>query len=337
MSGRADFVAGNTRLRSRLPSLLSRHDYDQLAGRSLPAVIEGLRGTAYRPYLGPPPLDGGAVLDAVTQRLGDVLRGVRGVYGGTAGDVVGVLLARHDLRDVLALLRGARTGQSGADRLAAVMGVGTLDHEAAADVAAAADGATAVTRIVGRRLPDRATARGLRAAWERFEVNADPDEFETTVASEAINGWTALLVRAGNAGRPVLELIGAESDQANLLAVLRDPDGEAPRLLPAGLFPPSALLNPRRGGLASEGAIRTGWRKALDRYALDADLAALEWNLDMTIWHRAVRGLRRGDPLGADVPVGYVIAAECEARNVRLLLLAARRDIGNDVRRLLVA
>jgi hypothetical protein len=33
-----------------------------------------------------------------------------------------------------------------------------------------------------------------------------------------------------------------------------------------------------------------------------------------------VLGLRRGDPLGADVPVGYVLAAECEARTVRLLL-----------------
>ena len=38
---------------------------------------------------------------------------------------------------------------------------------------------------------------------------------------------------------------------------------------------------------------------------------------------RAVRGLRRGDPLGADVPVGYVVAAECEARTVRLLLAGA--------------
>jgi hypothetical protein len=55
----------------------------------------------------------------------------------------------------------------------------------------------------------------------------------------------------------------------------------------------------------------------------------LEWQLAAALWRRAVRGLRRGDPLGADVPVGYVLAAECEARNVRLLLagLAPAYDV----------
>jgi hypothetical protein len=47
-----------------------------------------------------------------------------------------------------------------------------------------------------------------------------------------------------------------------------------------------------------------------------------------------VRGLRRGDPLGADVPVGYVVAVECEARVVRLVL--ADRADRRDVRDLLV-
>lgn len=337
MSVRPDFIAGNTRLRSRLPARLGPGDYDQLAGRSLQGTIESLSGTAYRPYLGSPRVGDEDVLDAVTQRLRDVLRGLRGLYGGAARDVVGVLLARHDLRDVLALLRGARTGQPGTDRLAAVMAVGTLDQEAAVDVAAAADGATAVTRLAARQLPDPATARALAAAWERFEVTADPDEFETTVASVAIDGWTTLLARSGAAARPALELVRAESDQANLLAALRDPAGEVPRLLPAGRVPSRVLLVARGGGMASLGAIRPGWRDALDRYSRDADRSALEWNLDVALWRRTVRGLRRGDPLGADVPVGYVIAAECEARNVRRLLLAAQRGDDDEVRRSLVA
>ena len=32
MTSRADFVAGNTRLRARLPALLGRTEYDRLAG-----------------------------------------------------------------------------------------------------------------------------------------------------------------------------------------------------------------------------------------------------------------------------------------------------------------
>ena len=37
MTPRPDFIAGNTRLRARLPALLGPVDYDQLAGLSLAA------------------------------------------------------------------------------------------------------------------------------------------------------------------------------------------------------------------------------------------------------------------------------------------------------------
>ncbi len=246
---------------------------------------------------------------------------MRGLYGGIAGTVVGVLLARHDLHDTLALLRGARTGQPAPDRLAAVMGVGALDQRAAADIAAAPDGATAVLRLAAHRLPDPLTARALPAAWERYELNGDPDEFETTVAAAAIDGWTDRLERVGRAARPVLELVQAECDRANLLAVLRDPALETPRLLPAGLV--------TRAGVAGRPARRSAarsWPRAPAGEQPSNGTSATEtsprsngtWT--SALWRQAVRGLRRGDPLGADVPVGYVLAAECEARTVRLLL-----------------
>jgi vacuolar-type H+-ATPase subunit C/Vma6 len=333
MTSAPDFLAGNTRLRARLPALLSARDYDRLVGVPLEVVVDRLHETAYRPYLDPRHADdigagsgtGIDVLDVVTRRLRDLLRGVRGLYGGVAGRVVGVLLARHDLRDVLALLRGARTGQPVADRLAAVIGVGAVDLERAAAVATAADGAAAVTRLAALRLPDRATARALPAAWERFELNTDPDEFETAVAVSVVGSWISLLQRTGRTARPVLDVVREECDRANLLAVLADPAAQAPRVLPAGLIGVPALLAARRGDLAAVRAARPGWRDALDRFCGDGDLIALEWSIEVAMWRRAVRGLRRGDPLGADIPVGYVIAAECEARNVRLLLLGARR------------
>jgi hypothetical protein len=81
-------------------------------------------------------------------------------------------------------------------------------------------------------------------------------------------------------------------------------------------------------------AVRPGWRQALERNSHDQDLPALEWELDMALWCQAVRGLRRGDSLGADIPVGYVLAAECEARTIRLLLAGAAPT--HDVRDLLV-
>jgi vacuolar-type H+-ATPase subunit C/Vma6 len=334
MTPRADFIAGNTRLRARLPALLGPFDYDQLAGLSREAAAERLATSTYRPYLNRDQAGDHRVLDAVGRRLSDLLRGVRGLYGGTAGTAVGVLLARHDLHDTLALLRGARTGQPATVRLAAVMGVGTFDQRTAADIAAAPDGTTAVLRLAAHRLPDPLTAKALPAAWEHYELNGDPDEFETTVAAAAIDRWNDQLEWVGRAARPVLELIQTECDRANLLAVLRDPALETPRLLPTGLVPEAALLAARRGDPQPTVAVRPGWRQALERYLHDQDLPALEWDLDVALWRRAVRGLRRGDPLGADIPVGYVLAAECEARTVRLVL--AGTATAYDVRDLLV-
>lgn len=324
MTPRADFIAGNTRLRARLPALLSPLEFDQLARLSRETAAERLSASVYRRYLDRDPDKGQAddrlLLDAVGRRLRDLLRAVQGLYVGPAGAVVGVLLARHDLQDVLALLRGARTGQSASYRLAAVMGVGALDQQSTADLVAAPDGATAVLRLVAHRLPDPVTARALSGAWDRYELNADPDEFETAVAATAIGGWTTRLEQVGRSARPVLDLIHAECDRANLLAVLREPEMPPPQLLPVGLLTEPALLAARRGDTTPVLAARPSWRSALGQHSRDGDLRALEWELTAALWRRAVRGLRRGDPLGADVPVGYVLAAECEARNIRLLL-----------------
>lgn len=337
MTWRPDFIAGNTRLRARLSAMLDASDYERLTDSSLDAAVDSLGATAYRPHLDRCRAEDREVLDAVTERLRVLLRGVRGVYGGAAGEVVSILLARHDLADTLALLRGGRTGQPAGERLAAVMAVGAVDEQAAAEVADAVDGATAMTRLAAHRLPDPATARVLPAAWDRFELTADPNELETSIAASAVHQWISALTRSGKAARPVLELVKAECDRANLLAVLRDPADDAPRQLPAGRLDPAALLAARKSGVTGLVAVRPEWRQALDRYTRDGDLVELEWNLDVAIWRGAVRRLRLGDPLGADVPVGYALAAECEARNVRLLLLAARRGPVTDVRPLLVA
>ena len=321
MTPRPDFIAGNTRLRARLPALLDPVGYDQLAGLSREAAAERLAASStYRPYLNRDQVGDRQLLEAVGHRLRDLLRGVRGLYGGIAGTAVGVLLARHDLQDARALLRGARTGQPAAVRLAAVMGVGALDRGTAADIAAAPDAATAVLRLTKHRLPDPLTAQALPAAWEQYELHGDPDEFETTIAAAAIDGWTDRLEWVGRAAGPVLEVVQAECDRANLLAVLRDPALEMPQLLPTGLVPESALLAARRGDPQPAVAARRGWQQPLERHLRDQDLTALEWDLDLAEWRQAVRGLRRGDPLGAHIPVGYVLAAECEARTVRLVL-----------------
>ena len=329
MTSRADFVAGNTRLRARLPTLLGPSEFSQLARLSREAAVERLRASVYRRYLDRDQADD-RLGPAVGRRLRDQLRAVRGLYGGTAGEVVGVLLARHDLQDVLALLRGARTGQPAPDRLASVMGVGALDQRAAAELVAAPDGATAILRLVAHLLPDPWTARALPRAWDGYELNADSDQFETAVAATAIEGWIGRLTQIRGAC-PALNLIHTECDQSNLLAVLRDPEMPTPHLLPIGLVTEPALVAAQQGDMTLVGAARPSWRSALDQYSLDGNLRALEWGMARALWRRAMRRLRRGDPLGADVPVGYVLAAECEARSIRIFLAGAAPayDVGD--------
>jgi vacuolar-type H+-ATPase subunit C/Vma6 len=334
MTPSADFIAGNTRLRARLPALLDQAEYERLSALPRDAAVEQLASTIYRAY----PTQGedaeAHLLRVVGQRLRDVLGDVRRLYVGSARSMVGVLLARHDLHDTLALLRGARGGKPTAARLSAVMGVGELDRGAAADIGAADDGATAVQRLAAHHLPDPLTARVLPAAWDRFELSSDPDEFEATVASTAITGWLTQLERAGRGARPVLELVREECDRSNLLAVLRDSAVETPHLLPVGAISLPALLAARRGDPTAVLAARPGWSAALDRPPNQPDLSVLEWDLKVAHWRQAVRQIRRGDPLGADVPVGYVVAAECEARVVRILLSNTANR--HDVRELLI-
>ena len=110
-----DFIMGNTRLRARRPALLTPDRLAGLAGRDLPGLVADLRATAYGPHL---PADSRgsapsaeptrtAVIAAIGNRRREALRGVRAVYTGRAGEVIGVLLAGYDLADTLTLLRGA--------------------------------------------------------------------------------------------------------------------------------------------------------------------------------------------------------------------------------------
>lgn len=329
-----DFIAGNTRLRARLPARLGAEALDRLVGQALPALVDALRPTAYGPHLPPGRLGPAQLGRAIQARLRETLRGVRDLYAGAAGQVVGTLLARHDLADALALLRGARTEQPPDLRLAALMTVGAVTEEAASAIARASDGAVAADRLAARRLPDPTTAAAIAAAWDVFAVNADPTQLEWTIAAAAHNHWTDVLESAGRAGRPILDFLRAERDRVNLVTWLAFEPGQGPRPLPGGAVDPEALM---ADPVSAVSAVHPAWAPALAAYARDGRLIALATAVDLATWRAAIRGLRRGDPLGAAIPLGYVVAAECEARDLRQLVRAARTDGRFDPRPLLVA
>ncbi len=255
------------------------------------------------------------------------LRGLRGLYVGPAMDAVMILLARHDLADVLALVRGARAGAPTAHRLAAVLAVGAIEEDVAREVAAATDASSTVGRLVALGLPDPDTAQVLARAWATFQLHDDPLEFETTVATAAVTRWLALAHAAGRDARPVAAFVQSECDRANLLVALGSPTGQVMRLLPDHRPTAAALRGTREEVLAAAAAARPAWRPALERFAADGDRGALAAALDTVEWDLALRGRRLGNPLDASVPVSYVVAVEGQARALRWLLQTHRRPI----------
>ncbi len=358
---RPDYVYGNTRLRARFPLLLSRAELLALTGRSPEAILGSLPALALRdgvrasvrdeagadiggdgvasdganeaaagPGTGWGSGTGNAEMTAlrtVQALLQAQLRGLRGLYVGPAADVVMILLARHDLADVLALVRGARAGASTAHRLAAVLAVGAVEEDVAREVAAATDASSTVGRLVALGLPDPDTAQVLAQAWATFQLHDDPLEFETTVATAAVTRWLALAHAAGRDARPVAAFVQSECDRANLLVALGSPTGQVMRLLPDHRPTAAALRGTREEVLAAAAAARPAWRPALERFAADGDRGALAAALDTVEWDLALRGRRLGNPLDASVPVSYVVAVEGQARALRWLLQTHRRPI----------
>lgn len=328
-TGRPDCIYGNTRLRGRLPTLLARNELDALAGRPLPAILDALPA---EPAVGAAadPVDEAAAIERISRWLQAELRLVGSLYSGAAAQIVAVLLARHDLADTIALLRGARAGAPPERRLAAVHAVGAIDQDAARDVAAAPDGAAAVTRLVARGLPDPTTARTLPQAWARFEVNEDPNELETAVATAALGEWLSVLDRYGASAAPVREFVQSEADRADVVIALGAPTGQPFRPLPSRKLRSAALHGSHQDVVIAAGAAYPRWVPALGRYSGGGDWLELATDLDHLIRAHALAGLRAGDPLSVAIPLGYVVAVEAHARNLRWLLQSHRRhlDIG---------
>ena len=320
-----DLVVGNTRLRVRRTALLGAERVAGLGGRDLEGVIGQLLGTIYGRHLDPAAADRrSAALIAVTAARRELLRAVLAVHRGPAQDVVGPLLSPYDVADVLTLLRGAAHDLPDDDVLDAVDAVGALTPAVARHVVAD-DPEVVVPRLVAARLPDQDTARVLPAAWERYLRHGDLAELELTVAREAAHAQDRRLADVGPLAQPVRRHLAAGRDATNVLTALRL-RGDVP-MTQASLLPPGELDERALLALAVDGrpgpSLPAAWRARLERRPDPADLPALAQELQELRLTTAVARYRSGDPLGADIAVGYVAAVETEARALRQLLTTA--------------
>ncbi len=341
----ADFVYGNTRLRARKGSLLGPTTYDTLLGLDLDELLGALARTPYGPDVerALPRFSGTRRLhEAIRSHLARALNEMRSFYGGGARELVDLLLARWDLRNLLTLLRGQAARAPAEEVLASIVPVGEIDDASAREIARQREFAAAVQLVATWRLPTPAAAQALVSAWPEYERTGDLAALESALTAAHTERVGRALARAGDDAAPLREAVARELDARNLLTALRlrealvrdelDDAGEAESraVLPGGRLARATLTaaihaTGREETLAAVARDESGgrWLEPLERWARGADLLELQDELEAAVTAGSVGLFHRGDPLGVAVPIAYAAAKEAEARNLRLVGEAA--------------
>lgn len=338
IAGVSGFEYGNTRLRARRSQLLGDADYHELflAGTT-ERMLGVLRTTAYGPDVERALVQhdalrrlDGAVRGHLVRSLGDVRR----FYSGRAAEGVELLLGRWDLRNLLAVLRSKARPAAHAELDSMLVPAGVLDATALAELAAQPSLRSAIELMVAWDLPSRPTARHLLREWPRFEEAGDPSVFEdalTLAWADSVDH--SLATWRGTALDTVLR---AEVDQVNLLASLRRRDDRAAGSPDDdGVHLPGGTINTRvldriehaptsaeAFAVLAEQHMASELAAALRDWNDDQGLSALGGRIEQAIARTAAGLFVQGDPLGIAIPVAFVLAKECEARNVRFLARA---------------
>jgi vacuolar-type H+-ATPase subunit C/Vma6 len=333
--GISGYEYGNTRLRARRSRLLSIGGYRGLFGSgSSERMLGSLRSTAYGPdveqaLVRQDPLQ--RLDDAIRRHLARSLGDLRRFYTGRPADGVELLLGRWDLRNLLAIVRGMTRPGAAPQLDAMLVPAGNLDAAALSELTQQPSLRSVIELMVAWDIPSRETARRLLRSWPDYETTGDAIVFEHALNlawAEAVAGALGDWV-----GTDLEDTLRAEVDQINLLATLRrraDADsgivGPAEAYLPGGTLDQVLLERVGRATTALEAAallatlrMPAGWDAAVTAWVADDDLSALAGNLERAIARAAIGRFVHGDPLGIAIPVAFVWAKECEARNVRLV------------------
>lgn len=335
LATRPRFEYGNTRLRARRVARLDAGQLAGLAGRDVAGMLTALADTdLHSEAEGAIARGGGArrLHEAIRDHQARQLEQLRGFYDGAARELVDLLLARYDLHNVIALLRGVLRGGDPETTLLDIVPIGALQLSVAREIARQHEPPAAIALISGWSLPDAATAATVGAAYDAYERDGDLARLETAVTAAHAARVADALVRFGDEARDLREVLARRTDDANALTLLRlraalgdreiDRLPEAMEWLPGGSIAPERLDDALRQ--ADHDVTAAALADAAPHLrgplaAFQGDLPALERALDRQRLHGEIALLRRGDPLGVAVPIGYAAELEVEARNLRTI------------------
>ena len=328
----SDFDYGNTRLRVRAAHWLSAEDYRMLAGSSgIDALLGSLAQRNYADDIervigrrsGLTQLD-----EAVRWHLSTQLSDVVSFYSGAVAARLRDYLVRWDIRNIRTILRSL--SQRAAIRPAAEMLVpaGALDAATIEVVAAQRDPRSAVDLLSVWRIPSPIVVRRLRAALPHLSQTGDIE-----VLDEALDEAFGEFVTAISSSEDeVTGLLRREVDRLNLMSAVRL---RSERLasgrtvdhspIAGGHIPENVwldLVEIDDAASATDSLIPhlpTSWRPRVFDWVESEDRRALEHGIESEMARAAVRRFRTGDPLGMDIPLGYIGQQEAEARNLRFI------------------
>ena len=346
LPGQADFAYGNTRLRARRSTLLRDADYERLLGTAVPGLLGALEDTPYGPDA-----DAAGGTDSlrrlhvtISRHLSRSLTEMRSFYAGRAHALLGMLLARFDADNIIAVLRAKSGGQRAAED--ALVHVGWMAGPHSDEILRQNELAGAV-ELLARSTPDREQGAALRTAFSEYERTEDLAAFERAVVADHAARLSARLAAAGAEAATLLHFAQREVDERNLLVALRLRDAvasgaeaetpPAATRIPGGSIPPevfgSALKVPAPAAVATRLGRLAGrtWQRPLERWAASGDVSALERELERRRFEDATSLFVAGDPLAIDVPIAFTAAKQAEARNLRLLGEASVRGIDPEV------
>jgi V/A-type H+/Na+-transporting ATPase subunit C len=332
----------NARIRGLRSRLLSAPDLDALAARpDVGDLIGALARTDYGPDLerARETGSGGLALvdEALRRNLSRRLRSVLGFFDAEGPvrpsqgrRLVGMLLARYDLLNVVVILRGKAATAALEAIEAGLVPAGELDDGRLARLAQTPDIAGCIAQLARLRLP---YVGPLVAALPAFEQERRLVPLELALRRGFLE-WAERELHGGGANAAMVRAaLALEADATNVLTVLRllrrdarpQPEALAALLLPGGALTVAelaALLGQPSVGEAVATLGRAPFRRALAAGAplsalLDEEVA-LEWAVERYLARWAQAQVYR-DPLGIALALAYQAAKAEEVRSLRLV------------------
>lgn len=328
---------GNARIRAMKSRLLGRRAYDDLlAATGIDPVIELLAGSDYKAEIEATLVKYGGmrcVAEALRLNVGRRIGKIKEFFAGRPRQLLGMLLARWDLFNLMTILRGQARNVPADEILETVVPAGELSEVDLKEMAQQPGLRATADLMLAWRLPyAQALATALRAGGELSEIETRLSQGRYQESLRALGADpNDLLVR---------EMLEAEIDKVNLMILLRlgrergrmekaERRGgplDATALLVQGGTLPRRLLKELGAAADVESVVRglsgtpygTILSSRLDDYRQRGDLASLERGLEEFLARKGT-GMFHRDPLSIAVPIGYLWAKTGEVVNVRLI------------------